>query len=224
MAPENQLYRTEHGGFDNGYRNEMDYRRIVNGKRIQPDYIVVFRTHGRIPNMDEAKKAREDFKRRGIDLPILIIDKDECLKAEAYELAGMILEYESSPNEKLKDQIRRKLETNQKTIENIRLYEGWDYSDDFQESIVEYFEERRNDKKHPDIQVERNQIEGLQDDSSVYLRNMIRIDDTQDEIVKKCFSKKDIEEFFTRMFDIVNSSNDVNKEENKDSIEDESKQ
>ena len=94
----------------------------------------------------------------------------------------------------------------------------------FQELIVEYFEERRNDKKHPDIQVERNQIEGLQDDSSVYLRTMIKIDDTQDEIVKKCFSKKDIEEFFTRMFDIVNSSNDVNKEEKKDSIEGESKQ
>ena len=56
------------------------------------------------------------------------------------------------------------------------------------------------------------------------LRNIIRIDDTQDEIVKKYFSKKDIEEFFTRMFDIVNSSNDVNKEEKKDSIEGESKQ
>ena len=105
----------------------MDFRRIVNGKRIQPDYIVVFRTHGRIPNMDEAKKAREDFKRRGIDLPILIIDKDECLKAEAYEIAGMILEYEGNPNKKLKEQIKKSFENKKTRKDSSR----WGYDPDF---------------------------------------------------------------------------------------------
>lgn len=56
----------------------MDFRRIQEGKKKQPDYIVVFRKHGKIPNIDKAEKASKDFE----GLPIVVIDVDECLASE----------------------------------------------------------------------------------------------------------------------------------------------
>lgn len=49
-SPENQINKTED-------YNEMDFYRIQNGERKQPDYIIVFRENGEVKNMEEAKKA-----------------------------------------------------------------------------------------------------------------------------------------------------------------------
>ena len=141
LAPENQLKytkQTNHGIF----LNEMGIRRIVNNRRIQPDFLIAFRTDGVIPNMEEIKKARKQFLEEGIDVPILIIDRDECLKAEAYEIAGMILEYQKHPSKKLKQAIRLKIGANSKTMAFIKEYENKDYRGKFRELIGKYFEER----------------------------------------------------------------------------------
>ena len=58
--------------------NEIDFRRIQNGKKKQPDYIVALKKNGRIDNLDKILKAAKDWDNR---LPIVIVDVDECQKA-----------------------------------------------------------------------------------------------------------------------------------------------
>ena len=35
----------------------MDFRRIQNGEKKNPDYIIVYRENGEISNLEEAKKS-----------------------------------------------------------------------------------------------------------------------------------------------------------------------
>ena len=77
--------------------NELDFRRIQNGVKKQPDYIIVFRRYGKLVNLEEAKKASQDFKDiTGTALPILIIDEDECLNTEKRILEEMIEEFKEN--------------------------------------------------------------------------------------------------------------------------------
>lgn len=173
-SPGNQLDSTDRGGVDHGYRNEMDFRRFINGKRIQPDYIVVFRIDGKISNMDEAKRAREEFLEQGIDLPILIIDKDECLRAEAYEIAGMMLEYEKNPNKALKKQIRKKLSSNNKTITNIKIYDGLEYRGKFRRWIGRYVNERKLEQEK-EVHIDSTQLNNVNVDSTLDMDEVLGI-------------------------------------------------
>lgn len=81
-SPEEQINRTIE-------YNEMDFWRIQGGERKQPDYIVVFRENGKIPNMKEAQKASKDYG----GLPIVIVDKDKCLEAEKQKVDNMMERY-----------------------------------------------------------------------------------------------------------------------------------
>ena len=123
--PEHQIEMVEKGGGKcKCRRNEMDIRRNVNGQRIQPDYIVAFRTKGRINNIAEIYQAQKDFKQKGIDLPIIIVDRDKCLEAEKYEIEKMKKEYNQNPSEELRRRINTKIKTNNYTLEYIRDAEG----------------------------------------------------------------------------------------------------
>jgi hypothetical protein len=101
FSPENQINRTVRD-------NEMDFRRIQNGKKVQPDYIVVFREDGSIANMDIAKRAQAEFmKGSGKRLPIIIVDEDKCLKAERAQIDEMIKNNSDGQNtQKIKQKIR----------------------------------------------------------------------------------------------------------------------
>ena len=91
--------------------NELDYNRFQNGEKKQPDYILVFKEDGQIPNMEEAKKASRDWG----GLPIVVVDKDKCLASERQKVENMLEEYSQNPNEELAKQIRQKVRNNRVT-------------------------------------------------------------------------------------------------------------
>ena len=123
--PEHQIdYSQNGGGSCTCVRNEMDIRRTVGNKKIQPDYIVVFRTNGIIKNMDKAKKAQQDFKKAGINLPIIIVDRNKCLEAEKREIDKMKEEYKKNPSKELQKKINTKIKTNNHTIRYIQEAEN----------------------------------------------------------------------------------------------------
>lgn len=103
-TPEEQINNTDK-------YNEMDFRRIQGGEKKQPDYILVFRENGNIPNMEEAKKASEQWG----GMPIVIIDKDKCLEAEREKVNQMMQEYKQNPNPDLEKQIKQKIRNNRVT-------------------------------------------------------------------------------------------------------------
>ena len=104
LAPNNQIANTI------GY-NEMDFRRIQEGKKKQPDYIVVFRKNGNIPNMDKAEKASKDFG----GLPIVVIDEDECLASERKKAEEMFEEYKKTNDPQIGAKLLEKLKNNRVT-------------------------------------------------------------------------------------------------------------
>lgn len=55
-APENQINNTIS-------HNELDFARVQDGRKKQPDYIVMFRENGEIKNMEDAQKASKDWRR-----------------------------------------------------------------------------------------------------------------------------------------------------------------
>ena len=44
---------------ETGKHNELDFARYQGGKKVQPDYIVVFRKNGEIKNFEKAKTAQQ---------------------------------------------------------------------------------------------------------------------------------------------------------------------
>lgn len=98
-----------------GY-NEMDIRRFQNGQGKQPDYIIIFKKDGKINNMEESKKASEQFKQHtGKALPVLFIDEERCLETEKYLLEQMIENYRNNPSSEQAKLILQKINNNRKT-------------------------------------------------------------------------------------------------------------
>ena len=112
-SPDKQIRKT--GMIDEYNYNEVDISRFVenNGELEprQPDYIIVFKSRGAIPNLQDAQRISEDFeKHTGKKLPILIIDKDKCRETELLQIAKLQLEYENNPTSELATQINDKKE------------------------------------------------------------------------------------------------------------------
>ena len=94
----------------------MCWRRIQEGKKKQPDYIVVFRKDDNIFGWEYAKQAQNDF---GGKLPIVIIDIDKCLENERKEVEQMVLEYKKDPTLEMAEEIRKKIRNNSVTDKNF---------------------------------------------------------------------------------------------------------
>ena len=107
-TPDNQINNTK------GY-NEMDFRRIQNGKKKEPSYIVVFKKGGIIKNIEKAKRAQKNWG----GLPIVVVDIDECLESEKTKVYDMMQEYKVSNDPKLAEQIRIKIRNNRQTSEKF---------------------------------------------------------------------------------------------------------
>ena len=107
--------------------NEMDFRRIQNGEKKKPDYILVFRRDGVIPNLDEAKQASQEWN----GLPIVVIDVNLCLEHEQGLVESMLKEYYQNPTIELYNKIKTKVMNNRVTeatfLENINLDELKEY-------------------------------------------------------------------------------------------------
>ena len=106
-TPDSQINNTP--DYRLGY-NEMLLNRVQDGERKQPSYIVVYKENGLIENLEVAKEASKDFEPQ---LPIVVIDKDECAKSERNKLGNMIEEYKATENMELLQQIRQKVKNNQ---------------------------------------------------------------------------------------------------------------
>lgn len=120
-APNNQINQT---AYNQKYKyNEMDFKRIQNGQKKQPDYILVFRKNGLISNLEEAKKASIQWD----NLPIIVIDIDLCLKSEYNKLIELINQFYQLPTLEIYNQIKTKILNNRITeptfAENINLNE-----------------------------------------------------------------------------------------------------
>lgn len=106
-SPDNQINNTIR-------YNEIDIYRNRNGAKKQPDYIVVFRENGQITNMDEARKAQEQWK----GLPIVIVDKDKCLESEKDKVEELMFRYNNG-EKYLASEIWQKVRNNRQTNKNF---------------------------------------------------------------------------------------------------------
>ena len=91
--------------------NEMDFKRIQGGEKKQPSYIVVFKQNGIIDNLKNAENASKDWG----GLPIVVIDKDECLESERNKVKHMEAEYIGNPSPELARAIYYKIRNNRVT-------------------------------------------------------------------------------------------------------------
>lgn len=108
----NETYYTPDEQINNTTRyNEMDFRRIQNGQKKQPSYIVVFKRNGEIPNLENAKRAQKDWG----GLPIVVVDVDVCLESEKCKVDSMIQQYRESKDPELAKEIYNKIRNNRVT-------------------------------------------------------------------------------------------------------------
>lgn len=104
FTPDNQINHTE-------TYNEMDFRRIQGGEKKQPDYILVFKKNGIIPNMEEAQKASKQWG----GMPIVIVDVDKCLSAERKKVEEMIKKYYETNSIEIAIELLQKVKNNRVT-------------------------------------------------------------------------------------------------------------
>lgn len=161
-SPDEQINNTT------GY-NEMDYRRIQDGKKKQPSYIVVFRKNGEIPNLENAKKAQKDWG----GLPIVVVDVDACLESEKQKVYSMIEQYKETKDTKLAKEIYNKLRNNRVT-ENTFC----------SEIDIRQFEIDENEKEE-ELEQEVTQKDLEENDSMVSLQER----EIQGSRMKKMFEK-----------------------------------
>lgn len=137
LSPNTMINETEH-------YNEMDYKRIQNGVRKQPDYILVFRENGRIEHLNEVIQCAKDWKRK---LPIVIVDIDKCLQSERQKVHEMLNQYHISPSKNLAKQIMQKVRNNRVTNPEFCI--------DLQElETIEKLDEPENNTKERTIEFE----------------------------------------------------------------------
>lgn len=106
------------------YYNELDIKRCINGNRIQPDYLVVFKNGGEYVNLSETIKASKEWG----NLPIVEIDIDKCLEKQIEELNKMSDLYKMNPSKEELKTIWIKLNNMSNTIRRWR-------SNDYKEII-----------------------------------------------------------------------------------------
>ena len=152
LANRDEKYYTPDNQINNTTKyNEMDFRRIQGGEKKQPDYIIVFRKNGIIPNMHKAQTASKQWE----NMPIVIVDVDECLKSEKEKVNEMLKEYKENPTSELENKIKQKLRNNRVT--NKSFCNGIDEKLNEIEN-VEYEQEIKKEEK-PKIKVTEEALE-----------------------------------------------------------------
>lgn len=154
-ASHNEAYYTPDTQIDKTDKwNEMCFRRIQNGEKKQPDYIVVFAVNDRIENLGEAYKASQEFtqdERFPNGLPIVVIDVNECLEAERGKLEEMLVDFQVNSTKEQAEKILRKVHNNQVTerahdIKDYLTIDGLNLRElkDFLNGKSEILEERKD--------------------------------------------------------------------------------
>lgn len=161
-TPDTQIGQTGRKKFPNGQTispyNEMDYKRIQDGIRKQPDYIVVFGSNGNIdenqsgqmhmegnelPDASVSRKERAENVRKAISdfelatgkkLPVVFIDLGKVYRNEKKIIEQLREEYKNNPSEDNK----RKLI---KRIKNFNAYKQYKLPIEFSEEEIEKYDE-----------------------------------------------------------------------------------
>lgn len=89
----------------------MDFNRIQDGIKKQPDYIIVFKKDGVIQKLEEARKASKDWD----DMPIVVIDVEKCLESERKKVEDMLGSYKWEWDKLKAKEIRQKVRNNRVT-------------------------------------------------------------------------------------------------------------
>ena len=126
--------------------NEIDINRIQNGKKKEPDYIVVFKRDGKIRNMDIAKEAQKDWISEGRPngLPIVVVDQDLCLYNETKKLIDLAAKFKQEHSQEVAQEIYYKIKNNRhhelNFAESIDLSENIDFMKIAQQVIDNQFD------------------------------------------------------------------------------------
>lgn len=161
LSPDKQINNTR------SY-NEMDFYRIQDGTRKQPDYIVVFSENEEIKFLDEARIAQEQWG----GLPIVVIDKDKCLEAERQKVEEMKQRYEAG-DKSLAGDIYQKVRNNRVTRENFCSEMNLEKLREEAEAQEKQMEESqtRKTKEQPPINQDKNEEQvGIEDLAENYDR------------------------------------------------------
>lgn len=146
-----EAYYTPNSQIDKtNYYNEMCFRRFQCGKKKQPDYIVVFRNEGQIPNIDEARKASIQFKsdeRFPNGLPIVVVDVDKCLEEERRKVEKMIKDFNHDPTIEKAKRIKQKIRNNKVSERKKRTKKSEKFGDEFDLTEVDKMCEGTEEKK-----------------------------------------------------------------------------
>ena len=142
--PDNQINNTTE-------YNEMNYDRIQNGVKVQPNYIIVFKENGETQFLDEAQKASKDWG----EMPIVVVDIDKCLKAEKERVDHMIEEYRTGNKNLAKDIVQK--------VKNNRTGRGGKFAEEidlteFEEEITRQEAQAQKEQKVEEKSVNINDI------------------------------------------------------------------
>ena len=195
LSPNSQIDKTE-------IYNEMLYKRMQNGEKKQPDYIVVFAKDGNIPNIEEAKKAQKDWgkdEKGNYKMPIVVVDINECIRSENEKVDKLMEEYKNNPTTETAKEIFQKVKNNRVTTKRWGIEE-------FREDInLETFQNKVKDLEEQ-INNEEEKIDKPQQE------NEYKSDETINEIINQSkgkvrFSK--LQEIFSEMKSkIITKTND----------------
>ena len=107
--------------------NEININRIGKNGKIQPSYVIAFKTDGEIKNYGIAKKTSQDFN----NIPIVILDVDRLLLRGIEEINRLSLEYEMNPTTEGLNELWNKFHNYSVT------YSRWKYDKDNQKPFHE---------------------------------------------------------------------------------------
>ena len=145
-APNGQIDHTE-------IYNEMDFRRIQDGKKKQPDYILVFRKNGEITKIEEARKAARQWGENP-PMPIVIVDIDKCLSEERKKVDEMLEQYHENGSIELAKQIHQKVRNNRVTDKDFCKDLSKEISDIDDRVFEEEYEHRYLRRKEQTVDIE----------------------------------------------------------------------
>lgn len=131
--------------------NEIDFKRIQGGIKKQPDYIVAFRSEGKIDNIDKIIKASRDW---GGKLPIVIIDEEKVFESENAKIRQALAEYNlSGDKEKAREIVQR--------VRNNNNSSGWFHIDEDLEMQVDVLRKELEEQQSIKGQNESKSAKGL---------------------------------------------------------------
>jgi len=92
--------------------SELNWYYMQGDKKQQPDYMILFKKNGVFENLDEFIKKAQDWQGQ---IPIVVIDEDNVLKAERDKVTTALAKYNETKNPEKAREILQKVRNNRMT-------------------------------------------------------------------------------------------------------------